>query len=346
MRKRPPFEPLAQRQSRFRFSGFTLPELMIAMAMSFIVLMVLFSSLSTVNGLVNKQAIETDRRIELSRAFDFMSREIQSAIRINHTPTMAVDGGSTTVANVIANAGLGAAQLGAYGTLVLYLEIPFSSQPPAICPAGSDRAGSAPLNTDGDRVVYDIRANQPSWLGPRVISRYGRIPTLDGQIDPCSNPVGSDILVDSITSTDPSPAPNCPAPGSLSGAGGFWACVKGGLVDLYLISKIVKLENRSINSKAFSYASSGGTLVAPALSGTRIAGNQMTLTWNWSGSSSPAYQLYQSVNNGASTLIYQGSNQTFTSNLLGVSGSQNCYTVVATVGTYTSANSNAVCENQ
>lgn len=332
--------------SRHPWAGFTLPELLIALATSFIIIMVLFSSLSTVNGLIRKSSTEIERRVELNRAFDFITNEIRSARRINHTAQLAVDGGATTVTNVVTSSGINLTNLGSYGTLVLYLEVPFTSPPPAICPAGTDRAGLAPPATDVDQVVYDIRANPTSWLGPRVISRYGRVPRLDGTIDPCRNPVGSDILVDSISDLAPTPAPTCNAPASLSGSGGFMACVKGGLVDLYLRSQVVNLQTQDVVSKAFSSSSSGGTLIAPVLSGTLLAGNQMNLSWTWSGTSSPTYTLYQSVNGGIHTEIYSGTNVAATSNLLGTAGSLNCYTVVASVGSYTSAESNTLCQSR
>jgi hypothetical protein len=328
------------------WAGVTLPELLIALAMGFIIIMVLFSSISAVNGMIKRSETETERRIELSRAFDFMTNEIRSAKRVNHTATSAVDGGTTTLINIVSSSGINLANLGSYGTLVLYLEVPFSSPPPTICPAGTPRAGSPPPASDVDQVVYDIRPNPTTWLGPRVISRYGRIPKTDGTIDPCTNPVGSDILVDSISDLAPSPTPVCSAPASLSGSAGFMACVKGGLVDLYLKSQVINLQTQDVTSKAFSASSSGGTLVAPVLSGAAIAGNQMNFSWTWGGSSSPTYKLYQSVNGGTRSEIYSGAGLTLTSSLLGTPGSLNCYTVVATVGTYTSAESNTICQSR
>ncbi len=340
--KKTEINPFKNTRIKKRWIGFTLPELLLALAMGFIVITVIFSSLSSVSGLVRKSDIETERRIELSRAFDFMTYEIKAAQRVNHTARLAMDGGSTTVDNIVSSSGLSLASLGSYGTLVLYLEIPFNSPAPSICPAGSPHAGLPPNSLNADRVVYDIRPNPASWLGPQVISRYGRIPRSDGTLDPCSDPVASDILVDSVSNIAPSPAPTCPAPASLSGSGGFMACVKGGLVDLYLKSDVTNLQTQSISSKAFSQASSGGTLVSPVLTGARV-GNQMNLAWTWSGSSTATYKLYQSINGGLRTEVYSGSGLNFTSTLMGTAGNLNCYTLVATVGSYMSAESNSIC---
>ncbi|ABW30794.1 hypothetical protein AM1_5853 [Acaryochloris marina MBIC11017] len=46
--------------------------------------------------------------------------------------------------------------------------------------------------------MYDVRPSTRDWLAPNSVYRFGRVPRSDGSIDPCSNPVASDTLVDAI----------------------------------------------------------------------------------------------------------------------------------------------------
>jgi hypothetical protein len=61
---------------------------------------------------------------------------------------------------------------------------------------------------------------------------------LDGGINPCSQPVVSEVLVDGLLNDNASPAPSCGPvssnPAVLSGIGGFYTCVVGGQVALML----------------------------------------------------------------------------------------------------------------
>jgi prepilin-type N-terminal cleavage/methylation domain-containing protein len=320
----------AIRKHQRSIRGFTLTEVLIATMISLIVIAAAFSGLIMISSLSRQAQVKIERRIELSRAFDFMTHEIRAARRINRTATKIADG-TTSLQDVITTAGLNLAALGSYGTIALYLEIPMTD------------TASCPVPKDYDQVVYDIRPNPSSWLGPRIISRYGRIPESDGTIDPCSPPVSSDVLVDSITANDPSPVPTCVAPGVLSGSGGFYTCVTKGLVDLYLRSAISNLtsETQNIASKAFSRL---GGISAPVLTGTRQAENQIALSWTWATSGSPTFKVLRSVAGAPPTEIYSGTNLSFTDALSGSTGNANCYKVTATIGTYTSDESNEVCE--
>ncbi|MBW4623018.1 MAG: prepilin-type N-terminal cleavage/methylation domain-containing protein [Cyanosarcina radialis HA8281-LM2] len=333
-------------RGRRKSAGLTLVELLVALVISTLVVILAGSAIAMVTSVNQEAQQKIERLIDLSRAFDFMSQEIRTARRINSTETTVADGNSISVANVVANAGINLTSLGNYGTIVLYLEVPITSSVPATCPAGGPNAGAAPPSpTDFDPVVYDIRTSPTSWLGPRIVSRYGRIPSEDGSIDPCSNPVSSDILVDAIADTDMNPAPTCNSPAVLVGNGGFYACVNGGLVDLYMRSKVGDLKTHSLSSKAFSRLGNSNTISAPALSGARqTGGDNMTLSWTWNGSGSPTFKLYRSVAGGQGTEIYSGSNSSNTSLLSGSTGETNCYVATATVGSYTSPYSNEICE--
>ena len=73
----------------------------------------------------------------------------------------------------------------------------------------------------------------------------------------------------------------------------------------------------------------------------------MNLSWSWSGTGNPTYKVYRTVD-GVATEVYSGSvsslDSSLTFSLRPISGKQNCYTVRATIGSYTSAPSNARCE--
>jgi type II secretory pathway pseudopilin PulG len=319
---------LKKRHRRRSLMGFTLTELLIATGISVLVVTMAFSALLMISNLSKQSQIKIERRTELSRAFDFMTQEIRAARRINQTATKIADGVSTTLQDVITSSGLNLANLGSYGTLALYLEIPITAT--TSCPV------------DYDQVVYDIRPNPSSWLGPRIITRYGRVPKIDGTINPCSSPIASDVLVDSMTATSPTPA--CAAPGVLSGSGGFYTCVTQGLVDLYLRSALSNLtsETRNLASKAFSRLANSSANSAPVLSKTRT-GSQIALSWTGASSGTASFKLFRSVAGGTATEIYSGSNLNFTDTLTGSSGTANCYQVRA-IGTDASGDSNQVCE--
>jgi prepilin-type N-terminal cleavage/methylation domain-containing protein len=323
--------------------GFTLAELLVAIVISTIVMGIAGFGIVTILTMDNKAEASIERQVDLNRAFDFLTNEIHMARKINSTDTTVANGTTITVNDVVANSGLKLADLGNYGTIVLYLEIPIDN-PPATCPKNKSNAGSAPPEPSNyDRVVYDIRANTGVWLDPRVINRYGRIPSSNGTINPCNDPVSSDIFVDAISDVNINPT-NCTLPAVLSGSGGFYACTEGLEVDLYLRSRGNDKTAYSIASKAVSRLTS----IAPApltLSGKRLfSSDTMNLTWTWTGSSSGVtFKLVQRLN-GVDKEVYNGSALNASSTLSGNSKDQNCYTVTAIVNSTTKVESNQVCE--
>ena len=321
--------------------GFTLIELLIAIVISTIVISIAGFGIAAILTIDNRAEASIERQVDLNRAFDFLTNEIRMAQRINFTATTAANGTTVTVDDVVASSGLNLTELGNYGTMVLYLEIPINN-PPGVCPAGSSNAGLAPPTPSNyDRVVYDLRANTGVWLDPQVINRYGRIPSSDGTIDPCSNPVAEDIFVDAISDIDINPT-NCKSPAVLTGKGGFYACTEGLKVDLYLRSRGNNATAYNIASRAVSRLSSTST-VALTLFGTRLSGtNTINMSWTWTGDNGVTFKLVQRVN-GVATEIYSGSNLNFSSTLSGNSKDLNCYTVTAINGN-TQIDSNQVCE--
>ncbi len=326
--------------------GFTLIELLIAVVISTIVIVIAGFGIATILTIDNRAEASIERQVDLNRAFDFLTNEIRMAQRINFTANTVANGSTVTLDNVVTSSGLDLGELGSYGTIVLYLEIPIND-PPAVCPANSPNAGLPPPDPSNyDRVIYDIRANTGVWLDPQVINRYGRIPSRNGTINPCNDPIAGDIFVDAISDIDINPT-NCTSPAVLSGSGGFYACTEDLKVDLYLRGRGTNATAYNIASKAVSRLSST-TTVALTLSGTRLSSTDtMNLTWAWTGSSSGVnFKLVRSINGGVATEIYNGSALNFSSTLTGNPSDSNCYTVTATVGSNTPIDSNQVCESK
>lgn len=155
-----------------RDRGFSLIELLVAMTISTIIIGIAGFGIVTILTMNNRAEASIERQVDLNRAFDFLTNEIPMAQKINFTATTVANGTTVTVNDVVTSSGLNLADLGNYGTTVLYLEIP-TGDPPGVCPAGSPNAGLAPpAPSNYDRVVYDIRANTGVWLDPQAIHRY------------------------------------------------------------------------------------------------------------------------------------------------------------------------------
>jgi type II secretory pathway pseudopilin PulG len=338
--------PRRQRPSIYRTrksstsAGLTLIELLVATVLTAVVILIVGDGLISALNASKVAEARTARRTELNRAFDFMTNEIRMAQSINRTNSLSVNG-TVTVEDVVNNAGLTRSQLGDYGTIALYLEIPIDVEAPAICPADGPNANQPPPTpSDRDRVVYDIRPSSQGWLSPRSITRYGRVPQSSGVINPCSSPVGSDTLVDAI-STAMNTTPNCPAPSILTGAEGFMACVNGAQVDLLFQSNVVGSQVRRLSSSALSRpmtARPALQLLSVRPSSSSTDPNAIDLSWFWTGYGSGAsFKVYQAMEGDltSKTKIYEGPNLTMVATLNGASRANNCFIVEATNGAAT-----------
>jgi type II secretory pathway pseudopilin PulG len=344
------FAQRRQRRHRSQYSssaGLTLIELLVATVITAVVILIVGDGLLSALNASKVAEARTARRTELNRAFDFMTNEIRMAESINRTSTLSV-GGTVTVEDVVNNAGLTRSQLGDYGTIALYLEIPIDVKAPAKCPANGPNADQPPPTpTDRDRVVYDIRPSSQGWLSPRSITRYGRVPQSSGVINPCSSPVGSDTLIDAI-SIDMKTPPNCPAPSILTGAEGFMACVTGAQVDLLLQSNVVGTQVRRLSSSALSRpmtARPALQLLTVRPSATSTDSNAVDLSWTWTGYGTGAnFKVYQALEGDTSSQakIYDGTNLSTVATLSGSSRANNCFIVEASNGGAT-AKSDTVC---
>jgi hypothetical protein len=266
-------------------------ELLVAALLTSVVILVAWSGLIAVMNMSQAAEARTARQAEVYKALDFMTNEIRMARSINATETLKADGTTVSVADVVTSSGLNLASLGSYGTVSLYLERPTSDDVPAICPAGGPNAGAAPpAPVDYDRIVYDIRPSPSSWLSPRILMRYGRVPMADGSINPCSSPIANDPMVDALSAT--ATPPNCS--GVLSGNGGFYACVQGNQTDLYFQSDITKTETKRVSSTASSRIGQLPGSPDLTLTGTRPSGDNLNFSWAWSnGGTATSYELFR-----------------------------------------------------
>jgi|GEM_PF-3341007 len=326
--------------------GFTLVELLVATMMTGLVVSLAGFGVVTATQANQRTEAIAARRYDLSRAFDFITNEIRMATRINQSQTMQATDASS-MSSLLASVGLSASDGGNSSTPVLYLEIPITSPVPNVCPAGGPNAGVPPPQpATYDQVVYDIRPSGKDWLGPNSIYRYGRVPRSNGNIDPCSDPVASDTLVDAIADRV-SASPSCPTPGHRIGKDGFQVCVDGTQVDLFMRSEISNVEIHRLSSTATSRT--GNSQPTPVLTGTRKAGtNTINLSWQWSGSITGVTFVAYVIDSktATKTQIYSGASTSHSTEMTSTVGDQHCYIVTATVGAFASPESNSVCFTQ
>ncbi|MGB8700060.1 MAG: prepilin-type N-terminal cleavage/methylation domain-containing protein, partial [Thermosynechococcaceae cyanobacterium] len=322
-----------------RDRGLTLVELIVASALIGVVILVGWTGLLSIMNMTQTAEARTARQTELNRALDFMTSEIRMARYINRTATVIADGATVTLPNVVTSSGLSLASLGTVGTISLYLERPTQTPIPATCPAGGPNAGLAPpAPASYDRVVYDVRPSPSGWLGPRILMRYGRVPSGDGTINPCKSPVSSDPMVDALpVSITP---PTCS--GLLSGAGGFYSCVKDNHADLFFQSAVsnvsVKRSNTSVSSRLIN--------ITPELTlkVNRPNTNTLNFSWDWSNGGSASTYTLKRIWQGNQSTLYTGANTSFAPFDLSFasSGDPMQFWVTAQVDVSTTADSNTV----
>ncbi|NJN23609.1 MAG: hypothetical protein HC810_03430 [Acaryochloridaceae cyanobacterium RL_2_7] len=234
--KRPPHRRLTYRRNKAG-KGFSLVEIMLSSLLISVVMLIAWTGLISALNMSAAAQAKTNLKIELTKGLDVMTNEIRQAQAINRTANTMMDGSGITLNDVVVNAGIDLNHLGNYGDIGLYLELPTD-------PTITSCASGAPAE-DVDRIVYDIRDSPQSWLPPKVIARYGRIPDERGQINPCSQPVSNDIIADSISAKNDSPL-TCA--GVLSGSNGFQTCTVGDQVSLHLNSSVESVTQKPIET--------------------------------------------------------------------------------------------------
>jgi prepilin-type N-terminal cleavage/methylation domain-containing protein len=241
----------SRRSTQFRRNqGFTLIELLVASLLTSVVILIAWNGVISAMTMSQLAEVRSVRQSELNKALDFITNEIRMARSINQSDTVTANGTTVSLEDVATSVGVNLSALGNYGTIGLYLERPTSSNIPAICPVGGPNAGAPPPSpADFDPIVYDIRSSPSGWLQPRIVARYGRVPSSDGTVNPCSRPISSDPMIDAL-STSMKTTPACS--GVLSGDGGFYSCVDGKEVNLFFQSDISNAEVRQVSSSVVS----------------------------------------------------------------------------------------------
>jgi type II secretory pathway pseudopilin PulG len=183
--------------------GFTLPELLISGIIITFLLSVVAYGFSTIQKSSKKNEIELERRSEIARALDFIASEVRQA--------QVVETNTDNTKNYFDGAGR---------SVVLALKIPGFP--------------------DDRRVVYYAAGSASPLVGPQAIYRWGPQLNSNGSYTDPQDPANwqSLPLIDRIDDTAIDSNWRCPSgTGNLSpssGATGFYACVNGGVVQLYL----------------------------------------------------------------------------------------------------------------
>ncbi|MCM1983950.1 hypothetical protein QQ91_0014095 [Lyngbya confervoides BDU141951] len=318
-------------------------ELMVAILL--VSLVILLSWTGMVSALNTNQVaqIKTARQVELARALDAMTAEIRQAQAVNRSGSVVANGSTVTLTDVVTHGGVDLNDLGNYGEIALYLEIPTDTSVSA-CPSAGGSIPAAAL----DRVVYDVRTSPVGWLSPRAIARYGRIPDGAGRINPCSAPVANDIMADAIAQTSDSPT----CSGVLSGSGGFHTCVEGDEVGLIFKSAISDVDvlplSSTVTPRTVDFTPTATQDLNLSL--TRSGGHHVLVTWSWNTSlSSPHSSGYELVIEGPNKVEVKtiGADKVeFKYDLNKVSSQdtdQICFELETTNASNESVNSNRIC---
>lgn len=192
-------------------AGFTLIELLVAMTITTIVIGITGWGVVAITQKSKEQKLETDRRVELNRALDFMADEVRQAKPITTDASANV----STIASSFDST---------KGTPILILQIPDVSQ----------------------RVIYYIAAKGTDsvWRGPNIIYRWGPSFNTNGTYSNPTTPANwtYEPLVDLIADERaPDTAPSCI--GTLNRASNktnFYTCVdpSGRVADIHLRGKL------------------------------------------------------------------------------------------------------------
>jgi prepilin-type N-terminal cleavage/methylation domain-containing protein len=325
--------------------GFTLIELLVASLLVSVVILVAWTGLLSVMNMTQVAEARSARQMELNRALDFMTNEIRMARFINQSATAKANGSTVPLADVVTSTGLPLAALGSYGDIGLYLERDTSPNIPAICPAGGPNAGLPPPSpADFDRIVYDIRPSPSGWLSPKILTRYGRVPSSDGTLNPCSKPISGDPMVDALAATRTPPT----CAGVLSGNGGFYSCVTDNQADLLFQSAISNVGTRQVSSSVSTRLQSLNPSPPSklTLAVNRKKPDQVDLSWVWSGSGSVSNYEIHTLWNSSDTIIYSGAGTAISKFKIKFAnkGDQICFLAKAQTATSTNVDSNIVCE--
>ncbi len=196
-------------------AGFTLAELLIGSYISTVVVGTLGYGLFMMMNANKTASAQSERRIELNRALDFISDEIRQAEKIEP------DGSSA-----------------------------LASAPDFTLPSGARPVLVLKIANTSQRVIYYTSPADFPWLGPNLIRRWGPDLDLDGRYINAGAPQNwnHEPLIDLIEDTVSTP--NC-LPGwsanPSSGATGFYACVDptGDMAEVHANGRVNKADGNS-----------------------------------------------------------------------------------------------------
>ncbi|NJK42190.1 MAG: prepilin-type N-terminal cleavage/methylation domain-containing protein, partial [Acaryochloridaceae cyanobacterium SU_2_1] len=192
--------------------GFTLPELLIAAVIGLGVVGLGGMGLVSILGSSKSASAQTDRRAELNRSLEFIATEVRHADTIAQDAAAAAKPASFTSSLPITNA-----------QPVLVLRLAAASEP----------------------IIYYIgAASDNTWLGPRVVYRWGPAYDVQGNFSNPTDPSNwtHEPLIDQID--DSSAQPTCPSSGmpKVNGLAGFFACVDsaGKVAEIHQMGQVSK----------------------------------------------------------------------------------------------------------
>lgn len=223
-------------------AGFTLIELLVAASITTVVMTAAGFGLSSIMSADRTASAETNRRVELNRALEFIDDEVRQANAINRIPAPVASqpDAATVEAGTVQS--------------ILVLDIPGVSAGP---------------------VVYHIAQPKSTtpWLGPRAIYRWGPNLNNNGDYTDPSVTAGwtNHAVVDLVEDARPNPNPVCsnswvPSPGTPNRRG-FYACIDPTrrIAELHLLGRVTKALGNSttyeVGSKAFARANGAGGAV-------------------------------------------------------------------------------------
>lgn len=190
-------------------NGFTLVELLVAMALTTIVVNVTGFGIVNIMSRNNKQEAETERRVNLNRALDFIADEIRMANRIDAASDYSFSSQSPTCATA---------------TPVLHLTIPNGVTTRNIVYYVNDLSGCI--------------SSSSIWLKPIVIKRIDNVTTTS-----LAGGSGSELVDAVATPSNPPTSASCSSTlnsPTFGGTKGFYRCIDSSnrTIQLFLYGKI------------------------------------------------------------------------------------------------------------
>lgn len=207
---------LNQRAQRYTNAGFTIVELIIAMAVTSIMITLAGYGLTTMLRANQQSGSEISRRTNLNRALDFMADEVRMARII--LPTQS------------------------------------SEFPTTVNSCGTTSGAMTLQMPDSSRIVYYVHTITNSNCSGNLWARNATIRRR--VLGPTGTLVSDTLLVDGITAPSAAPTGCSPSPLALYGANGFYACIDTNLnvannsrtATLYLYGRLTNAQGVAVGT--------------------------------------------------------------------------------------------------